>query len=208
MFCADVIHEGHKNIIKLDKQHGDDVVVGVLSDKAMLRFNRFPLAALEERMEMARSIEGVSRAIVQEDTFYDDAIEQAKLDYVVHGDNWKTGYMKHIRDNVEEALRRQGKGEIIDAPYTYNEDVQRIDVRNREKLAMPEHRLSSLRKLIDICDIVKVIEVHSGLIGLIVEKTVVFNGEDLDQFNAMWMRAVFAVSGPSRSSLRRQATVP
>lgn len=189
-FCTDVIHEGHRNIIRMAKQRGDQVVVGVLSDKAMLRFNRFPLATLKERMEMAQAIDGVSRVIVQEDTFYDDVIELIKPDYVIHGDNWKDGYMRHIRDNVEEALRRQGKGEIIDAPYTYSEDVQLIDIRNREKLAMPEHRLSSLRKLIDICDIVKVIEVHSGLTGLIAEKTVVFNGEDLDQFNAMWISSL------------------
>lgn len=189
-FCTDVIHEGHRNIINTAKQYGDDVVVGVLSDKAMLKFNRFPLASFEERVEMAKAIDGVSRVVCQEDTLYDDVIAEIQPDYVIHGDNWLSGYMKHVRDNVEEALKRNGKGEIIDAPYTYNEDVQLIDVRNREKLAMPEHRLSSLRKLIDICDIVKVIEVHSGLTGLIAEKTVVFNGEDLDQFNAMWISSL------------------
>lgn len=189
-FCTDVIHEGHRNIISIARQYGDDVVVGVLGDKAMLRFNRFPLASYEERVEMAKSIEGVSRVICQEDTFYDNVLAELKPDYVIHGDNWTSGYMKHVRDNVEEALMRNGKGEIIDAPYTYNEEVLLIDVRNREKLAMPEHRLSSLRKLIEICDIVKVIEVHSGLTGLIAEKTIVFNGEDLDQFNAMWISSL------------------
>lgn len=189
-FCTDVIHEGHKNIINMARRYGDDIVVGVLSDKAMLRFNRFPLASFDERVEMAKSIEGVSRVVLQEDTFYDDVIAEIQPDYIIHGDNWTSGFMKHVRDNVEEALRRNGKGEIIDAPYTYNEEVLRIDLRNREKLAMPEHRLSSLRKLIDICDIVKVIEVHSGLTGLIAEKTVVFNGEDLDQFNAMWISSL------------------
>lgn len=189
-FCTDIIHEGHRNIINMAKQYGDDVVVGILSDKAMLRFNRFPLASYEERVEMAKSIDGVSRVVLQKDTFYDDILAEIKPDYVIHGDNWTSGYMKHVRDNVEEVLKRNGKGEIIDAPYTYNDDVLRIDVRNREKLAMPEHRLSSLRKLIDICDIVKAIEVHSGLTGLIAEKTVVFNGEDLDQFNAMWISSL------------------
>lgn len=189
-FCTDVIHEGHRNIIKTAQQYGDEIIVGVLSDEAMVKFNRFPLASYDERVEMAKSIDGVSRVVLQKDTFYDDVIAEIQPDYVIHGDNWKSGFMKHVRDNVEEVLKRNGKGEIIDAPYTYSEEVQRIDVKNREKLAMPEHRLSSLRKLIDLCDIVKVIEVHSGLTGLIAEKTVVFNGEDLDQFNAMWISSL------------------
>ena len=36
-FCTDVIHEGHMNIIREAKKYGD-VIVGVISDKAMIRF--------------------------------------------------------------------------------------------------------------------------------------------------------------------------
>lgn len=189
-FCTDLIHEGHRNIINFARQYGDEVIVGVLTDKAMLKFNRFPMISFDQRVELIRNIDGVSRVVVQDNVFYDDIIAELKPDYVIHGDNWLEGHMKCIRDNVEKALLQEGKGEIIDVPYTYSEEVQLIDMRNREKLAMPEHRLSSLKKLIDICDIVKTIEVHSGLTGLIAEKTIVFNGKDLNQFNAMWISSL------------------
>ncbi len=56
---------------------------------------------------------------------------------------------------------------------------------------MPEYRRKRLRQLIEMTPIVKVMEAHSGLTGLIVEKTVV-EGENgkLDQFDAMWISSL------------------
>ena len=97
--------------------------------------------------------------------------------------------MKAIRDNVEGLLKTYG-GEIIDVPYTYNEEVKRIDTRIKEKLAMPEYRRKRLRQLIEIRPIVKALEVHSGLTGLIAEKTIVEHDGELDQFDAMWISSL------------------
>ncbi len=187
-FCTDVIHEGHLNIIKEARKYGD-VIVGVLSDEAMVRYNRFPVVSFEERVQMVTEIEGVSDVVIQKDIMYDQIIKKLKPDYVIHGDNWKTGPMKAIRDNVISALKEYG-GEIIDVPYTYNENVRRIDARIQEKLAMPEYRRKRLRQLIGMCPIVKTIEVHSGLTGLIAEKTVVEHNGELDQFDAMWISSL------------------
>ena len=120
---------------------------------------------------------------------YDRVIADLRPDYVVHGDNWKEGPMKAIRDNVISLLQRYG-GELIDVPYTYNENVKRIDARMKEKLAMPEFRRKRLKQLIKICPIVKTLEVHSGLTGLIAEKTIVENNGQLDQFDAMWISSL------------------
>ena len=187
-FCTDVIHEGHLNIIKEARKYGD-VIVGVLSDEAMVRYNRFPVVSFEERVQMVTEIEGVRDVVIQKDIMYDQIIKKLKPDYVIHGDNWKTGPMKAIRDNVISALKEYG-GEIIDVPYTYNENVRRIDARIQEKLAMPEYRRKRLRQLIGMCPIVKTIEVHSGLTGLIAEKTVVEHNGELDQFDAMWISSL------------------
>lgn len=187
-FCTDVIHEGHLNIIRQALKYGD-VTVGVLSDEAMVRYNRFPTISFEERLELVKNIEGVSEVVVQQDTMYDQIIHDLKPDYVIHGDNWLTGPMRAIRDNVESLLAEY-KGQIIDIPYTYNENIKRIDNRIKEKLAMPEYRRKQLRMLIDICSIVKTLEVHSGLTGLIAEKTVVENDGELNQFNAMWISSL------------------
>lgn len=187
-FCTDVIHEGHLNIIHEAKKYGE-LTIGILSDEAMIRFNRFPTISFEERINLVKNLEGVSHVVIQNDIMYDRIIEELRPDVVVHGDNWLTGPMKAIRDNVESLLEPYG-GRIIDVPYTYNENVRRIDERIKEKLAMPEYRRKRLRQLINICPIVKTMEVHNGLTGLIVEKTVVDNHGDLDQFDAMWISSL------------------
>ena len=135
----------------------------------MIKFNRFPVIPFEERMEMIKNVDGVKEVVVQSEIMYDKVISQLKPDYVIHGDNWKSGPMKAIRDNVEKLLSNYG-GQIIDAPYTFNENVRRIDMKIKEKLSMPEYRRKRLRQLLEICPIVKTIEVHSGLTGLIAER--------------------------------------
>lgn len=187
-FCTDVIHEGHLNIIHEARKYGE-VVVGILSDAAMIRFNRFPTVSFEERFEIVREIEEVSNVVVQDDIMYDTVIGELRPDYVIHGDNWLSGPTKAIRDNVEALLKEYG-GEIIDVPYTYNEKVKAIDNRIKAKLAMPEYRRKRLRQLLGIRPIVKAIEVHSGITGLIAEKTIVEHNGELDQFDAMWISSL------------------
>ncbi len=188
-FCTDVIHDGHINIINHAKQYGR-VVVGCLSDKEMIRCSRFPTKSEEERMELYRSLDGVDDVILQDDMRYDDVINTLKPDYVVHGDNWTRDADRVIREHVIELISAYG-GQVIDIPYTYNEDVKKVDQRLNEKLAMPEYRRSRLRRLIEMTPIVKVMEAHSGLTGLIVEKTVVENEKGrLDQFDAMWISSL------------------
>lgn len=187
-FCTDVIHEGHINILNEAKKYGK-VIVGILSDAAMIRYNRFPTIDFEKRIHIVKELNIADEIVIQDDIMYDKIIEKIRPDYVLHGDNWKSGPMRAIRDNVEELIREYG-GEIIDVPYTYNENVKRIDMKIREKLAMPEYRRKRLKQLIRMCPIVKTLEVHSGLTGLIAEKTIVENDGGLDQFDAMWISSL------------------
>ena len=108
---------------------------------------------------------------------------------LLNGDNWKEGPMKAIRDNVIELMNKTG-GKIIDVPYTKNEHVALVDSKYDLKRSMPEFRRKRLRELIKLRDIVKTIEVHSGLTGLIAEKTIVENNGELDQFDAMWISSL------------------
>lgn len=188
-FSTDVIHEGHLNIIKEAQKYGR-VVVGCLSDKASIRYNRFPTVPENERMELYKGIEGIDTVIMQNDMLYDDVIEYLHPDYVIHGDNWKDGAESAIRSHVERLLSNYG-AHIIDVPYTYNEDVKKIDLQLKEKLSMPEYRRKRLRQLLSMTPIVKAMEAHSGLTGLIVEKTVI-EGDNgmLDQFDAMWVSSL------------------
>ncbi len=183
-----MIHDGHLNIIKEAGKYGR-VVIGVLSDEAMVRYNRFPGVAFEERVRMIEGLEGVSEVVVQREVMYDNIIKEIHPDYIIHGDNWKEGAMSAIRENVINLLNAYG-GRLIEVPYTYSENTKRMDARMKEKLGMPEYRRRRLRQLMKLRPIVKVLEVHSGLTGLIAEKTVVADGEELDQFDAMWLSSL------------------
>lgn len=187
-FCTDVIHEGHLNIIKKAKELGS-VTVGVLCDSEMVRYNRFPMKTVEERIAMIKAIPEVDDVIVQNHIMYDEVVETLHPDYIVHGDNWNNSALVAIKNNITELLAKFG-GELVEVPYTYNENTQKIDRQMREKLAMPELRRGRLRKLLNIVPIVKTIEVHSGITGLIAEKTIVANGEHIDQFDAMWISSL------------------
>ncbi len=187
-FTTDVIHAGHLNIIREAQKYGR-LIAGVMSDAALVKFDRFPTISQDERMALLKAQEGVSEVVLQDAVMYDRIIDQIKPDYVIHGDNWLTGPLKAIRDNAEKALAVTG-GQIIDVPYTYNDDVKRTDARIRAKLMMPEFRRRRLRQLLQLRPIVKAIEVHSGLTGLLAEKTVVEHNGELDQFDAQWISSL------------------
>ena len=187
-FCTDVIHEGHRNILQEAKKYGE-VTVGILSDAAMIKFNRFPTITMEERKKMIADTGLADTVMIQNEIMYDNVIGTIKPDYVIHGDNWQNGPERAIRQNVIDNLEKYG-GELIEVAYTYNENVKKIDDNIKEKLAMPEFRRKRLRQLLMLCPIVKTIEVHSGLTGLIAEKTVVEHTGELNQFDAMWLSSL------------------
>ena len=187
-FCTDIIHDGHLNLINEAKKYGD-VVIGVLCDSEMVKYNRFPLKSTKERVELVKSISGVKKVIIQDNVMYDDVVKELRPDYIVHGDNWSEDSMKVIRKNILKVLEEYG-GELIEVPYTFNPKIQKIDRQMREKLAMPELRRKRLRQLLDMIPVVKTIEVHSGLTGLIAEKTVIADDEHIDQFDAMWISSL------------------
>lgn len=187
-FTTDVIHEGHLNIIENAKKYGR-VVVGALSIPESIRYNKFPTVSIEERIALYRSIPGVDEVVVQEDMGYTDVIEKIHPDYIIHGDNWKEGPESFIREKVKALVESYG-GELIEVLYTYNEQVRKVDRQLSEKLAMPEFRRKRLRQLIEMRPVVKIMEAHSGLTGLICEKTVVESNGRLDQFDGMWVSSL------------------
>lgn len=187
-FSTDVIHAGHLNIIKEAQKYGD-LIIGVLSDEAMIRFDRFPTISLEERMNQIKALDGVKEVVVQHTVSYRDNLNQYHPDYVIHGDNWNHNVQKVIRDQVVAQLK-EWDGQLIEIPYTRNEDVAHIDRVMRDKLSMPEFRRKRLKQLLTMRSIVKTIEVHSGITALIAEKTIVEDHGELDQFDAMWISSL------------------
>ena len=187
-FCTDIIHDGHLNLINEAKKLGD-VTVGVLGDAATIKYNRFPSVSLEERIALVKQIPGVQKVIVQDTIMYDRIFETLRPDFVVHGNNWSAPSMQAIKENILRLTERYG-GKLIEVPYTQSSKVSRLDRQMREKLSMPEFRRSRLKRVMNMVPIVKAIEVHSGLTGLIAEKTIVVDNEKIDQFDAMWISSL------------------
>lgn len=125
-FCTEVIHEGHLNIIREAQRYGQ-VIVGALSDRALIRYNRFPTISQEERVRLYRSLEGVNNVVIQDDMLYEDVLSLIRPDYVIHGDNWRTGPESAIRAQVKQKLEAMGGALIDDRLMPIKEIITLID---------------------------------------------------------------------------------
>ena len=184
-FSTDIIHSGHLDIIKKAQILGK-LIVGVLTDEAVMSYKRFPLLSYVDRKNMIESIKGVDKVFPQDTLSYRKNLEILKPDYVVHGDDWKVGIQQPIRAEVCDVLASYG-GKLVEYPYSNEERFSELDNRVRAELSTPDFRRKRLRKILDTKNFVTVMEAHSGLTGLIVENTVVTDDEGkTHQFDAMW----------------------
>ena len=187
-FSTDMLHSGHIDIIKKAKRLGK-LVIGVLSDEAIASYKRYPLIPFSERKTIFENITGVYKVIEQKTLSYKEIIETIKPNYVVHGDDWKEGFQKPIRDEVVKLLTKYN-GELVEFPYSINLQYEEIERQSRAKLSMPDFRRGRLRKLIEMKKCINAIEAHSGITGLIAEKTTVLQDGKTYQFDAMWISSL------------------
>lgn len=187
-FSTDIIHSGHIAIINKAKRFGK-LTVGLLTDEAIVSYKRYPLVPYSERRSMFEHIKGVSRVIEQERLSYKDNLLKYKPDYVVHGDDWKSGFQQPIREEVISVLNTYG-GKLIEFPYSINEKYDELEKRAKAELSTPDMRRSRLKKVLAIKGTVTAMEAHSGLTGLIVENTKVEENGGYRQFDAMWVSSL------------------
>ena len=187
-FSTDVIHSGHIAIIKKAQRLGK-LIVGILSDEAIVGFKRFPLLPFPERKAMFENIAGVYKVVEQKNISYRENIEALRPDYVVHGDDWLIGPQRPIRDEVAEVLASYG-GRLVEFPYSKDDSYEAIERRIKSELSLPDVRRARLKKSIEMKGLVTAIEAHSGITGLIAEKTVVYQNGGAHQFDAMWVSSL------------------
>lgn len=192
---ADLIHPGHLNIINearklIDKEQGNgELIVGLLTDKAIASYKRLPYMTWEQRKTIVENIKGVDKVVAQETLDYIPNLEMIKPDYVLHGDDWKSGIQSKTRDRVIEAMSSWG-GKVIDIPYTKGISSTKLNNALKDIGTTPEIRLNRLRRLIDSKSIVRVMEAHNGLSGLIVEQTKVDCNDKKEEFDAIWISSL------------------
>jgi len=181
---ADIMHPGLINIINEGAKYGD-VIIGLYTDKAIATHKRLPYLTYEQRETVVRSIHGVADVVPQDDWSYVPNLVKYKPDYIIHGDDWLQGPDKYIRDEVFKVMEAMG-GKVIEIPYTKGITSSGLAEELESLGTTPQARLKSLRRLITAKPIVRIMESHCGLTGLIIEHTKVEVGNEIREFDGMW----------------------
>ena len=181
---ADIMHPGLINIINEGSKYGD-VIIGLFTDKAIATHKRLPYLTYEQRETVVRSIHGVTDVVPQDEWSYVPNLVKFKPDYIIHGDDWLEGPDKYIRDEVFKVMEAMG-GKGIEIPYTKGITSSGLAKEIDSLGTTPEARLKSLRRLITAKPIVRIMESHCGLTGLIIEHTKVEVGNEVREFDGMW----------------------
>jgi len=185
---ADLLHHGHMNIFRKARELGE-IIVGLLTDEAIANYKRLPFLTFEQRKEIVENIKGVVNVVPQETLDYVPNLRKLKPDYVVHGDDWQRGVQKKIRERVIETLKEWG-GELVEVPYTSG--ISSTDLANtiRKVGTTPAIRRGQLRRLLEVKPLIRALEAHNGISGLIVERTQLIEDDKIKEFDAIWISSL------------------
>ena len=185
---ADLVHPGHLNIINEAKKYGE-VIIGLLTDEAIASYKRLPFLSYEQRKIVIQNVKGVKKVIPQETLDYIPNLKKLKPDYVVHGDDWCTGIQKETRKKVIQALN-EWDGKLIEVPYTKGISSTKLNNILREIGITPQIRRKRLKRLLKAKPLVRILEAHNGLTGLIVENTKEKVNNVEKEFDGIWISSL------------------
>ena len=205
---ADILHKGHINILKIASSYGE-VCVGLLTDQAIASYKNIPYLDYEKRKVVLENIKYVKRVIPQNTLDYVENLKLIKPDYVVHGNDWKTGVQKETRKRVIKTLKTWA-GKLIEPKYTKNISSSLIKKEMTNIISSPVNRVSRLKRLMSSKDIVRILESHNSLTGLIIDKINILENNKTIGFDGMWSSSLTdsATKGlPDNSSLSFSARI-
>jgi len=180
-----MFHAGHMNIINEASKLGK-VTVGLLTDEAVVAYKRLPFQDFNQRKVVVENLKGVDRVVAQHQLDYRPNLRKFKPDIVVHGDDWRQGTLNKTRQQVIETLKEWG-GELVEVPYTKGISSTRLNNEVKKKGVTPGTRLKRLKRLIDVKKMVRIIDAHSGLSGLVAEHAHTAVNGVKREFDAMWL---------------------
>lgn len=181
---ADLVHPGHINVINKASELGD-VTVGLLTDKAIASYKRVPFMEWERRAEVVGALKGVVRVVPQHTLDYVPNLREYQPDFVVHGDDWREGVQAKVRQAVIEILSEWG-GELVEVPYTQGISSTKLQGAIREIGTTPDIRRARLRRMLNAKPLVRFLDLHNGLSGLIIEKAGIDTPNGRKEFDGMW----------------------
>lgn len=185
---ADIIHYGHLNIIEKAKEYGE-VIIGLHTDEVISDYYRHPIMSYDERKKILENIKGVVEIVPQDTLDQVPNILKIEPEYVVHGDDWKEGLQSKYRQDVIETLEKWG-GKLIEIPYTQGVSITKLEEALMGIGTTPQIRMKKLKNLIYSKRIVRILEAHNGLTGLIVEKAKVEKDGYIKEFDGMWVSSL------------------
>jgi len=181
---GDIIHPGIINIISEGAKLGE-LWVGLFTDPAIATHKRLPYLTFEQRKIVVENLKGVVRVIPQDEWSYIPNLRKYKPDIIIHGDDWQTGSESKLREDVIEVMKELG-GEVVEIPYTKGINSSALNDVQIAIGTTPDIRLKTLRRLLDVKPVIRILEAHSGLSGLIVEHTEFIQNDEIRRFDGMW----------------------
>ena len=181
---ADTIHHGHIKLLEKAREYGD-ITIGLMTSSAVADFKRIPILTFDQRKKILMNFKGVKQVIKQETWDYSNYVKKIKPNYLVHGDDWKTGYQKEIRTKILNALKSYG-GKLIEIPYTRGVSSSALSDQLASSTLTPDIRRNMLRRLIEAKPIIRFLEAHSPLSALVGEKTFFEKKGKISSFDGFW----------------------
>ena len=182
--AADIINSGHLNIINQAKKYGN-IVVGLFTDSAIAEYKSLPLINYQQRLEIIQNVKGINKIVKQDTWDFTKNLKKLKPDFLIHGDDWKEGIQKSMRKKVIKTLKIW-KGKLIEVPYSKKTSTSKIHEKIKSLYFNTESRVSRLKRLIESKKIVRILEAHNSLTGLIIENLKLVKNKRFLEFDGMW----------------------
>jgi len=185
---ADLVTPSHVNMIREARKLGA-VVIGLLTDSAVAGYQRLPYMPYEERKVVIENMVGVKEVVRQETLDYVPNLLKIKPDYVLHRDDWNTGVLRETRQRVIDTLKEWG-GELVEPDHMPGITAAALHRAIQEVGTTPQMRLGMLKRLLEAKPLIRIIEAHSGLTGLIAETVFVESDDRVREFDGIWLSSL------------------
>ena len=180
--ASDIINEAHINLFKKANKIGK-LTVGLFSDKAVIEYKKLLNLSYEKRYNLISSIKYIDNIIKQNEYDYSKNLRLLKPDFVIHGNKWRGPNGLFIKKKIIQTLKKWN-GKLIEVDYDHDADQKNFDIE--KNILTSDNRISKLKRLMQSKDIVRVLESHNSLTGLIIEKMNINKKNKIKEFDCMW----------------------
>lgn len=122
--CGDILHKGHIEHLKNAKALGDKLIVGVLTDTAIMEKKPRPAMSFDERFDLVRSLKWVDVAVAQHAYSPLDNVRTLKPDILVEATD-------HKEQTANEYMESIG-GRVLAMPYYPNHSSTKVKKKVKE----------------------------------------------------------------------------